>query len=141
MPLDDHVAKRSGAALGSPKRWRLLFVTSVSLFYFYFLNTFYNCIVLIGFLPWEKRVAFPGESSDMDHGIFNVRTDVNACNCTRVCADTVRESALKVDSGIKIPCRTGESNLRRQRASLMLYQLSYIPFLLSNRQQPLLLVL
>ena len=39
----------------------------------------------------------------------------------------VRESALKVDSGRKIPCRTGISNLRRQRAGPMLYQLSYIP--------------
>ena len=29
------------------------------------------------------------------------------------CADTVRESVLKVDSGRKIPCRTGESNLRQ----------------------------
>ena len=44
--------------------------------------------------------------------------------------DTVRESALKVDSRRKIPCRTGESNLRRQRAGPMLYQLSYIPTLL-----------
>ena len=33
----------------------------------------------------------------------------------------LRESALKVDSGRKIPCRTGESNLRRLRAGLMLY--------------------
>ena len=24
--------------------------------------TFYNCIVPVGFLPWEIRVAFPGES-------------------------------------------------------------------------------
>ena len=39
----------------------------------------------------------------------------------------VRESALKVDSGRKIPSRTGESNLCRQRAGPMLYQLSYIP--------------
>ena len=63
----------------------------------------------------------------MDDGIFNVRTDVNACDCTWECADTVRESALKVDSGRKIPCRTGESNLRQQRAGSTLYQLSYIP--------------
>ena len=64
----------------------------------------------------------------MDYGIFNVRTDVNACDCTQECADTVRESALKVDSGRKKnPCRTGESNLRRQRADPTLYQLSYIP--------------
>ena len=88
------------------------------------LFTFYNCIVPMGFIPWEIRVAFPGESqlqqsratqprvfqyfhnppnSDMDYGIFNVRTDVNACDCIRGCTDTVRESALKVDSGRKIP--------------------------------------
>ena len=39
----------------------------------------------------------------------------------------VRESALKVDTGRKIPCRTGESNLRERRAGPTLYQLSYIP--------------
>ena len=43
------------------------------------------------------------------------------------CTDTVRESALKVDSGRKIPCRTGDSNLRQRRAGPMLYQLSYTP--------------
>ena len=47
--------------------------------------------------------------------------------CTRVCTDTLRESALKVDSGRKIPCRIGESNLHRQRAGPTLCQLSYIP--------------
>ena len=41
--------------------------------------------------------------------------------------DTVREYALKVHCGRKIPCHAGESNLRWQCASLMLYQLSYIP--------------
>ena len=59
--------------------------------------------------------------------MFNVRTDVNACDCTRGCMDTVRESDLKVDSGREFPCRTGESNLPRQRAGSTLYQLSYIP--------------
>ena len=54
-------------------------------------------------------------------------TDVNACDCSRGCTDTVRESALKVDSGRKIPCRTMESNLRQRRAGPVLYQLSYIP--------------
>ena len=29
------------------------------------------------------------------------------------CTDTVRASALKVDSGRKIPCRTGDSNPRQ----------------------------
>ena len=95
----------------------------------------------MGFLSWEIRSPpLPGESqlrqsratqptvhtgcliihnplnSDMDYGIFNVRTDVNACDCTLGCTDTLRDSALKVDSWRKIPCRTGESNLRRQRA-------------------------
>ena len=45
------------------------------------------------------------------------------------CTDTVGESALKVDSGRKIPCRTGESNLPQRRAGSTLYQLSYIPCL------------
>ena len=42
-------------------------------------------------------------------------------------ADTERESALKVDSGKKILCRTGESNLLQRRAGPMLYPESYIP--------------
>ena len=56
-----------------------------------------------------------------------MRTDVSACNCTRGCTDTKRESALKVDSGKKIPCHTRESNLHQPHDSLMLYQLHYIP--------------
>ena len=65
------------------------------------------------FLPWETWFAFPGESqlwqsratqstvhvqvfqwlynpsnSDMDYKIFNVRTGVNACDCTRGRTDT-----------------------------------------------------
>ena len=98
----------------------------------FFLFFFYNCIFLLGFLPSEIRVAFHGESqlrqsratqpkvhagcfsvsiinptnSDMNYRVFNVRTDANACDCTRGCTDTIRESALKVDSGRKIPSRT-----------------------------------
>ena len=33
--------------------------------------------------------------SEMDYMIFNVDTDVNACDCIRGCTDTIRESALK----------------------------------------------
>ena len=40
---------------------------------------------------------------------------------------TPKESALKVDSGRKIPSRTGESNLSQLCAGRALYQLSYIP--------------
>ena len=48
-----------------------------------------------------------------------MRTDVNACDCAGGGgggADTVRESALNVASGRKLPCRPGESNLRQRRA-------------------------
>ena len=65
----------------------------------------------------------------MDYGLFNVRTDVNAYECTRGCTDTVRESALKVDSGTEknpLPHRGIEPALAR-RAGPTLYQLSYIP--------------
>ena len=43
-----------------------------------------------------------------------------------VCTDIIRECALKVDSGRKIPCCTGKSNLRVPCAGLMLSQLSHI---------------
>ena len=42
------------------------------------------------------------------------------------CTDTARESALKVDSGRKIPCQTGDLNLPQWCAGWMPYQLSYI---------------
>ena len=45
------------------------------------------------------------------------------------CTDTVREAALKIDSGRKTPCGTGELNLHQWCAGSMLYQLSYIPAL------------
>ena len=37
-------------------------------------------------------------NSDMGYRIFNVRTDVNACDCTQGCMDTERQSALKIYS-------------------------------------------
>ena len=75
--------------------------------------------------PDAKESRYP-PNSDLDHGIFNVRTYINASDFTRECTETVTESALKVDSVRKIPCRTGESNLRRWHDRPMLYQLSYI---------------
>ena len=47
----------------------------------------------------------------MDYGIFNVRTDLNTCDCTQGYTDTVRKSALKFDSGRKILCRTCVGNV------------------------------
>ena len=43
----------------------------------------------------------------MDYGIFNVRTDVNACNCTREHIDTLRESASKLTLGEKSLAASG----------------------------------
>ena len=68
----------------------------------------------------------------MDYRIFNVPTDVNAYDYTRGCTDTVTESALKVDFGRKIPCLTGQSNLRQRRVGPTHYQLSYIPIYNKN---------
>ena len=116
-------------------------------FFFFFDSS----IFLLGILPREIEVAFPRESqlqqsrstdptvhvvcfsvfiihrSDIDDRIFNVRTDVNACDCTRGFMGIVRESALKVGSGNKILSRTGELNLRQRRSGSTLYQLGYIP--------------
>ena len=67
-------------------------------------------------------------NSDTDYRIFIVCTDVNACDCTRRCTDTVRESALKVGSGKKkIPRRAGESNCFSGETVRCSNQLSYIP--------------
>ena len=76
---------------------------------------------------WVFKCFHNPSNSDMDSRIFNARTDVNACDCALGCTDTVRESALQVDSGRKISCRTGKLNLRRRRTGPMFYQLSYIP--------------
>ena len=106
----------------------------------------------MGFLPWEIRVASPGESQlqqsratqpTVHARCFSVSIIHRTLTWTRrslTCAQTlmhaiahwgvrthVRESALKVDSGRKIPCCTGESNLRQRRDGPMLYQLSYVP--------------
>ena len=110
-----------------------------------------KCSVPLGPVPWEIQVAFPRKSqlqqlcyptygahwvfmcfhyppnSGMDCRSFNMRTNVNACDCEHKCIDTTRESALKVDCRRKIPGHTGESNLHQQCAGLMLYQLRDIP--------------
>ena len=51
-------------------------------------------------------------NADMDNGIFNVRTGLNACDRTRGVYRHRIESALKADDGRKIPCRIRESDLR-----------------------------
>ena len=51
---------------------------------------------------------------------------VNACDYPRGCTDTVRESAPRVDSWKKIPCRTRESNQSQRLNGRMLYQLNSV---------------
>ena len=65
-------------------------------------------------------------NSDMDYRIFNVHTDVNGI-ALRGCSNIMRESALKVDCGRKIPCLTRELNLCQRYAGPTFCQLSYIP--------------
>ena len=47
-------------AQANPKRECTFFFFTFYFFFFFF--TVYNRIVPMGFLPWEIRVAFPGES-------------------------------------------------------------------------------
>ena len=61
-------------------------------------------------------------------GIFNVRTDVEACDCTRGLYGHREESLHWKVTGRKIPCRIGDWNQRQYCAWLFswtLYQLSY----------------
>ena len=99
----------------------------------------------MGFLLWEIRVAFPGESqlrqSCVTQPIVHARCfsvsiihrtltwTTGSLTCAQMLMHAiahrgvrthVRESARKVDSGRKIPCHTGESNLLQQRDGLML---------------------
>ena len=99
----------------------------------------------MGLLPWEIQVAFPGESQlrqsratqpNIHAGCLSVsiihRTltlTTRSLTCAQMLMHAiahgdvlthVRESALKVDSGRKIPCRTGESHLSQRRDSPML---------------------
>ena len=61
--------------------------------------------------------------------IFNVPTDVIAHIQGGGCAYTLRESAVQVDSGRKIPCCTRDWNLSSSALDLMLNPLSHIPAL------------
>ena len=107
--------------------------------------TFYDCISRVGFLPREIRVAFPMESRlrqsgatqqtvharcfsvSIIHRTLTWTTGSLPCELMLIhgiahggVRTHVRESALKVDSGRKIPCRNGESNLRQRRDGPML---------------------
>ena len=96
----------------------------------------------MGFRLLENRVAFPGESqlrrsratqtavhagyfSASFHNPPNSDMTTGSLMCSQMLMHAiaqggvrshVRESALKVDSGRKIPCGTRESNLRQRRA-------------------------
>ena len=63
----------------------------------------------------------------MDYGIFNMRTDVNECDCTRGCTDIVRECALKVDSRKKKLGALGNRTCVGDVPVRCSNQLSYIP--------------
>ena len=109
---------------GNSNIFKVGLVRNFSFFYFYFLQLYCsNGISLIGnsgCLPRGKPAAIElrystygacwvfwclhnPSNSAMDYGIFNVRTDVNACDCTRGCTDTLKEPAMKVTSGRKNP--------------------------------------
>ena len=106
-----------------------------------------NCIIPMGFLPWETWVAFSRESQlQQSHitqptvhaGCFSfaiipltLTWTTGSLTCTQTLMHAIahggvwaniRESALKVGSGRKIPCCTRESNQHQQHDGPMLYQ-------------------
>ena len=116
--------------------------TSTKFLPFFF---FCKCFVPVEFLRWKMRIAFPEERQlrqsratqpTVHAWCFSVSITHRTLTWTRgsvTCAQIlmhviahrgvqthVREYALKVDSGRKIPCRTGESNLRQRRDGVML---------------------
>ena len=116
--------------------------------FFFSLFFFFFCFI---YPLWEIQVALLGQGyssceSSAAHSCqcmqyFHVSKPRHGCQClgsspcTQMlmsaishggCADTVRESALNVESGRKIPCCTGELNLPQQRVGSMLYRQLYI---------------
>ena len=116
---------------------------------FYFNFAFYDCIVPKGFPPWEVLVVFPkesqlGQSRDtqptVHAGCFSVsiipRTltwTAGSITCTHKLMHAIALGGIRTQyenlhwkltlGEKKMPCRTGDSNLRRQRSGPMLYQL------------------
>ena len=88
------------------------------LFLLLMMHAGYACVAIVHWtLPWTT-------------GSLSCTQIINACDCTGGCTDTERESALKVDSGKKIPCRTVQSNLCQWCDSLMLYSTELHPILM-----------
>ena len=128
------------------------------MFFIFLFNFFLH--VITSFIPCGKfgspyldkataaaRAALPIPSREC--GIFVSPNEWYGCQCLgslkcaqmlkhaiahEGCTDTVRESALKFDSGEKNPCRTSKPNLCQRCASLTLYQLSYIPNIHEKRE-------
>ena len=70
-------------------------------------------------------------------GIFNVRVQMLKHVIVHGgCTDTVRESALKVDSGRKVPYRAGNPNPRQYCVWLFSQTLYHLIYHLSLRLQP-----
>ena len=118
---------------------------SWKLFFTFLKITVYSCIVPVRLLPWKIRVAFPGEGQlrqsratkpTVHAGCFSVSIihqtltkTTGSLTCAQMLMHAIahegvrthgRECALKLDSGKKILCCTGESNLRQRRDGLML---------------------
>ena len=67
----------------------------------------------------------------MEYRIFNVHKDVNTCDCTQGCMDTIRVCTV-IWHWEKNPLPHRGVDQRPQRAGPMLCQLSYIPNPLSD---------
>ena len=105
------------------------------IFFFFF----YNCIVPLGLLQWEIRVAFPGENRlrqshatqpTVHAGCYSVctihrtltwTTGSLTCSQRRTPLESLHRK-LSLWEKKKIPYRTGESNLSQRHGGPTLYQ-------------------
>ena len=114
--------------------------------YISFLSTLLAIGEILVALTWVRHSSCKSSATLFYQGVqyFRVSRHWYGCQClgfltcTQMlmhaiahggCTDTVRASALEVDSGRKLPCHTGDSNSCQYCAWLfcrMLYQLSYL---------------
>ena len=127
-------------------------VTCYSLLFYF---TFFNGIARMGFLPREIRVAFPRESQlrqsratqrTMHAGCFSVSIihwtlawTIGSLTRTHMLMHSIAHGDIRTPKIVctenwlweKNACRTREWNLCQRHANSILYQLSYLPTLLS----------
>ena len=151
-------------SLNSPiKNWAILKIAKTYFFHFtyFLLSTFYNCIVQVRFLPWEIRVAFPGESQlwqsratqpTVHAGCFSISIihqtltwTTGSLTCTKMLMHAIAHGVYghmqeslpwKLSLGEKSLAAPGNWTCVSSMTVRCSNQLSYIPILMNLNQRP-----